>query len=69
MSLLIQKLDPDTILTHLPIEIVLSLLEAGQDGHGAVESGKLLLRDRVEPRVLHGTGDGVFPETIVKAHG
>lgn len=54
--------------TNLPVHVVLGFLEAGEDRHRTVQTRELLFVDGAESAVLHGTGDGIFPETVVKAH-
>lgn len=67
-ALLVVELDADAVHAHLPVQVVLGVLEVAQDGHRHAQARQLLARDGAEAGVSHGAGDSVFPKTTVQIH-
>lgn len=62
---LVIKLYSDAMSPQVPVRVVRTVLKVAEDGHGHVQAGELLSANGTEPRVLHGTSDGVFSQALV----
>jgi len=65
---LVMKLYSDAMCPQVPVGVVSPIFKVAENGHRYVEAWELFPADWAEPGVLHGTCDGVLPESLMELH-